>query len=337
VKNLLNPNHRIRFHVRRFEVGPYVTHNLPRHFDTGTVVQILYSLTNLQDFGWNVRSKMPDEILQTLHKKWPHCRIHVNQQARGATLNQRSAELDTELLSSPQLVSLELELWESVWNRKPLPLSEWTFLTELLIRNKSLKVFRLCSRNAHNFESGSPEVSQLHLEPPADAKFPSLEDFGIPIGFQADQIQVSLLLPAMPWSSLRRLDVGHGPGFLLQAITGLVPQLKSLSVALVDGSDMTRLTNQETLIAFIRSISSLEEVSVVDFDAELSQSVWLAILHSHGKTLRIANRYGKISDSEAEVMVTKAPHLEQLWILINSVPDFMTDSAAFYPWVSTSL
>jgi hypothetical protein len=106
----------------------------------------------------------------------------------------------------------------------------WSILTDLITRYRSLKILRLHSLDISGVVLRIGEPLQFHLQP--DTELPGLEELAIPNHYEADQPHVARWIHAMCWSSMRRLDLGFGPpGFLTKALTGLVPQIKSLSVS----------------------------------------------------------------------------------------------------------
>jgi hypothetical protein len=80
VQRILDPRDRLRCHVRCLELGPFKSNILP--INPETIIQILNSLTNLKDFGWNLGYQMPSKIFITLYHKWPCCRIHLKPRIR---------------------------------------------------------------------------------------------------------------------------------------------------------------------------------------------------------------------------------------------------------------
>jgi hypothetical protein len=317
IPRILDPNDRLRRYIRRLEIGPFSSYDpyeedgLPPLLTSETIIQILHALTNLKDFGWNVCAYMPSDILTTLHQEWPRCRLHVKQ------LHRCKSRLDEDLIGSPQLVSLEMQLHQSVSAQK----SDWPVLTKLLTRHKCLKVFRpyvLTSDWFKNYNKDlAPGPLQFQLEP--DTRLPDFEDFTIPTQYHADQLHVDLLLRKMPWSSLRRLELGIWPDFLLQSITGSIPQLKSLSV-LFRGTNMYptahSTANEATCMTFINSIHSLEEVSIYNSDYDAAQTLLLAVFSSQKKTLQRVKVDGPgwLPDDVIGIILREAPDIKQLSI-----------------------
>jgi len=212
--------------------------------------------------------------------------------------------------------------------------SEWPVLTELLTCHKSLKLFRPFTIIAHELTFGCPGPVQFDLG--SDTKLPAFEDFTIPFNYQADQMHVSLLLRAMSWSSLRRLELGSGPGFLIQAITGHVPQLKSLVVNLLLSDYRQEIYSTiATLIPFIKSIDYLEEVSVKNSAYEDCMAVWLAIFTSQGSTLRKVKVDSHLTIEMIDIMATKTTGLEKVTISLARVIEWGSRFTSTSTWAST--
>jgi hypothetical protein len=306
VQRILDPDDQLRKYVRRLDIGPFNKEgsSLPQVLDSNLIVRILRTLTNMQDFGWNVCSKMPAAILTTLHDCWPSSHLHVRQPYR------YERELDKDLLASPQLISLEMQVYVNLLAQPRV--SDWPILTELLIRHRSLRSFRPHSTYVEMWTSGAP--GPLHIVP--GTKLLALEDFTVPrkIDNEPEESRINMLISAISWSSLRRLELGYGsPGHaLVKELTGRVPQLKCLSFHLIYGPTREQAEQHSNIwVAFFKSIDSLEEISVINDLYKIYDPLWLAILQLHAKTLRKLNVKGWISDDIVDVIVKEGSTLEE--------------------------
>jgi hypothetical protein len=303
VHRLLEPNDTLRYSVRRLDIGPFQDDLLPLALHTSTIVQALNVFTNLQDFGWNVGYKIPSEVLATFHQRWPQCRLHVKQSTRF------DATLDRDLIASQQLVTLEMPVFLDESSHPSQ--SEWQIMTQLVAGHNSLKVFRPFTQYARNITFGSTGKSQFHLL--LDTKLPKLEDFRIATGYYADQLHATMLLEAISWSSLRRLDIGYAPTHITKGLIGLVPQLKSLSISFWFHPDNKfQCGSYNLLIELIESIQALEELSLMSSTSSLSEAEWLKIFHVHQHKLEIV-KVGEIQTAwnwGTPLMIPGMPSLE---------------------------
>jgi hypothetical protein len=329
IKRILDPNDRLRYYVRSLKIGPFHDdEHLPQVFhDIPDMEQLLGSFSNLQDFYWNVCSKIPLQILATLHQQWPRCHLHVKQPRR------YEAELDEAMISSPLLVSLETPVFMNGTNYPYI--SDWPALTELLTRHGSLKTFRPHFYHVRGWTSGGPGPLHFHLGP--STKLPVLEDFTIPIEYDADQRHVTVLLQAMSCASLRRLTFIYTQAFLIKGLTGQIPQLKSLVMTFQYSENMKgRLgAKAATWIEFFKSIDSLEELSVGFPDSLEGRGVWPAIFPSHGPSLRKVRLIEPFTEGQIDIMIAQAPAIEELSFELSMAP---TAGWVMYPgrwsWVS---
>lgn len=303
VQRILDPDDQVRKYVRRLDIGPFNKDgpNLPQVLDSHIIVRILHSFTNMQDFGWNVCSKMPAAILTTLHERWPSSYIHVRQPYR------YERELDKNLLASPQLISLQMQVYVNI----SIGVSDWPILMELLIRHGSLRSFRPHTEYVDGWTSGAP--GPLHMVP--GIKILALEDFDVPAkkGIEPEEMHIDNYMSAISWSSLRRLDLGYGEtgNPIFKELIGRVPQLKCLSFRLILDHDRGLLEQQhDIMVAFFKSIDSLEEISIVNDVYWHYIPLWLAILQSHAKTLRKLNVKRYISDAIVDVIAKEGSALE---------------------------
>jgi hypothetical protein len=254
--------------------------------------------------------------------------------------------LDQELLGSPQLVSLDMTIIrDSSWSFPPL--TEYPILTDLITRHKSLKKLVLRHKEAAKPRFGTAGPSQLHIQPDTrlpdkrlpDKRLPDLEELAIPWPYEADQLHVSRLMHAMDWSSLRRLDLAFSPGFLIKAITGLVPQLQSLSVSLFGARRPlnTYFVDENTMVAFMRSIDAPEEFSLENGNSTLAETIWPIALDAYGRSLRKLAVEWRGSDGSLGLkcdrlqgLAEKVPRLEVVSLALALVQE----KGGRYGWVS---
>jgi hypothetical protein len=218
---------------------------------------------------WNAHSAIPVPVLNALHTKWPNALIHV----KNTTRNQHGhpyTNLDTRLLSSPQLHSLELTL-NGKFNGSLTPRSEYQTFRNCLLQAKNLKRLRLdaCSTDDQKTWIESPQ----HLCLRNDDQFPTLYELGLKYDtYKLTEPHCRLWLKAMDWTRLRILDLSHGcPEYLLAALTGHLPDLKSLTFGFWprhSGSRSWRCEDLSIVTCFFARIDALQELVLRNYDQE---------------------------------------------------------------------
>jgi hypothetical protein len=142
------------------------------------------------------------------------------------------------------------------------------------------------------------------------------------------------------WSSLQHLDLGSGPlGFLIGAITGLLPQLTPLSMYFVTAATQVSTWGPKTatMRVYVRSINSLQEASIGSYGSLLATAMWPTILYAHGKYLRKLMVYWKdvcgnpgLKDDQVEFLTVEASNLEAISLQLALVHDMeYTESVRF--------
>ena len=183
------------------------------------------------------------------------------------------------------------------------------------MRHRSLRSFRPRTTYVSDWTSGAP--GPFCIVP--GTKILALEDYNVPIriGNEPEALRASMIMSAISWPSLRRLDVQYESiaSPLIKELTGRVPQLKCISFRLLYGYGQEQYDLQyNTWVAFFKSIDSLEEISVInnDHNRGADDPLWFAILRLHGKMLRKVNVKGWITDGIVDVIVRKGSALENL-------------------------
>jgi hypothetical protein len=98
------------------------------------------------------------------------------------------------------------------------------------------------------------------------------------------------------------------------------------------------------MMAFIRSIDALEEVSVTSHRSELGDVVWPTIFYAHGASLRKLSArwidpYGTrgLKNDKLQVLIEEAPRLEEVSLELALVHDMDYMDSVRYIWVSWQL
>jgi hypothetical protein len=241
--------------------------------------------------SWNLRFAIPKGVLAALHTKQPTARLHVT------TLSRKQSgtyiPLDTSLLSSPQLHSLTY-IVSAKRVRTPygeiVYRSEFAALSKCLLHAKNLKCLRL-SIDDHASNQDCWSAGPMNLTFGDSPPFLALEEFALPYGiYELTATSCRQWLPAMDWSKLQRLDLGHGsPPQLFVALTGRVPQLKALTFGLWDSFPENNSWDCHDLAVvtrFLDSVDGLEEVDTKQFKGESFDQIRNAFVEKHGRTLK---------------------------------------------------
>jgi hypothetical protein len=331
VHRLLEPNDRLRYYVRRFDIGPFQKNIIPSNLTPSIIIQALNSFKNLRDFSWNVGCRMPPEVLTTFHQRWPQCCLHIKQSSRSDTT------LDQDLIASQQLVTLEMPV---LVDTAAYPSqNEWKALTKLVANHKSLKVFRPSTQYSGSLTYGCATLIQFQLD--SDIKLPTLEDFRIPNSYHAYQRHARQLLEAMSWSSLRILDIGFAPTYITETLIGQVPQLKSLSVMIAfqrHNGNSFEYGNYSVFIDFLESIQALEELSLKSlFNTYLTKAEWPIIFRAHQNTLKKA-KVGEIISADVysgeHLLIPEVAGLEHVTLTLESIVHWGAQFESTDSWVS---
>jgi hypothetical protein len=226
---------------------------------------------HLPNSSWNARFAIPEVVLKAVHSTWPHARLHV----RNLKRNQPEAdsipyiELDTKLLSSPQLYSLDFMVCGNFVGLTPR--SEFQTLKNCLLQAKSLKRLRLHAGSTDDQRTWI--ASPQHLCIRDGDVFPALQSLTLTYDrYKLTEIHCRQWLKAMDWSQLRNLDLDHGcPEYLFAAITGLVPQLKSLKFGFwpnYSGGRSWQCHDLTVVARFFASIAALEEIFLQNYNQD---------------------------------------------------------------------
>jgi hypothetical protein len=257
---------------------------------------------------------MPSEILDTIHRVWPRCQLHVDHPHR------KEEPLDEDLIRSPQLQSLSIGIL--VKTVQEAPWSDLPKLSQLISQHPSLRVLRLRDLLTSTTLTADCVDGPIQFSFSSGVNLPALEELTITHMYHADKEHVELWKERMDWSKLRHLNLGSGPaGDLVAGITGLVPQLKSLAIE-INRLPMERGLEKvalETMLSFIKSIRALEEISMYAPFLDDVEEYWLVILQQHGHSLRrltidwnhLSVRRGWRHERVQQLLV-QAPMLEDL-------------------------
>lgn len=250
--------------------------------------------------SWNSTSHIPKEVLRLFHSRFPEARLCVSNLTRGSVKGTPSDKsMDVELLSSPQLYSLEYTV---LCDNPTTRLSEFPVLRKVLLPNKNLRILRLgCSSNHRIPSRDYQDQSQFNQGPfnldlrPGDsfAELNELEFISKPnvYGYQLYDLShehCKAWKECAALSKLQKLNLGQLPSqVFFAAVPGSVPLLNSLTFT-IQSLFVSRWEpeNLETVTAqFLDSILGLEVLRINNESKKFYPKVWLSI-QNHGKSLK---------------------------------------------------
>lgn len=201
--------------------------------------------------------------------------------------------MDKPLLSSLSLRSLDYTILAS--RPEALCSSEMSELLKCLLQARNLAVLKLQVQNTSWRPNDDYRDGPLNLPFHHGQEFPALRELSLdPVlqNYFPTPEHCRMWSSCMNWSHLLTLDFGHGcPVHLLEALTGLVPQLKVLNFGFWcstgAASDLWNLCEDPRVIErFLESIDALENVKLNCEDDAIVRKLYPALLKNHGKSLR---------------------------------------------------
>lgn len=151
------------------------------------------------------------------------------------------------------------------------PCSEYRTLKNCLLHAKSLKRLRLDTGSTDNQKTWIASPQNLSFR---DGEvFPALQTLSLTYDrYKLTESHCRQWVKAMDCSQLGNLDLDHGcPEYLFAAITGLVPQLKSLKFGFwpnYSGSRSWQRHDLTVVARFFASIEALEELVLRNFNQD---------------------------------------------------------------------
>ncbi|KAH7392279.1 hypothetical protein DE146DRAFT_662136 [Phaeosphaeria sp. MPI-PUGE-AT-0046c] len=273
-QRLCDPDDQLSRHVRHLGIS-LTTQDAPCASEK-VLLKVMESIKDLRDFSWNTRFAIPDALLTAFHSTWPRARLHV----RNLKRNQPEAnatpyiQLDTRLLSSPQLYSLDLMVCGNFNGLTPR--SEFQTLRNCLLQAKNLKRLRLDAGTIDDQRTWIASPQHLCLRD--GDEFPALHSLCLTYDrYKLTEVHCRQWLKTMDWSQLRNLDLDHGcPEYFFAAITGRIPQLKSLKFGFwptYSGSRSWQCHDLTVVARLFASIDALEDLVLQNFDQAEFDSV----------------------------------------------------------------
>jgi hypothetical protein len=175
---------------------------------------------------WKTHFDMPASLLSAPLARPPEVQLHVINTAR------QNRPLQHALLSSPSLHGLDFKIYGELFT-KTQP-SEFYVFKQLLMKKRNLKSLKLDISSYETEKRQLPrdvKAGELNLQFEPGDELPALEELtlGCYDWYYLSAAHCDMWTKCMDWSCLRTLDIGHAtPQYFIRAITGRVPQLKSL-------------------------------------------------------------------------------------------------------------
>lgn len=244
--------------------------------------------------SWNTTIPIPPGCLDTFHRLHPTTQLHVESR------EQDGRSLDRHLLSSPQLHSLDI----NIYCKRPYRLNgtgktELQFVKQYLVQGQSIKILRFEFKTI-TAQLRDDDVRNTWPDGPINFhwaegdRFPALKELTLRgmVQYEWTVEQCEAWIRCMDWSQLRKLDLGQSIRQLhwFRLLTKKVPQLKSFSVAVFDwyaaGDDQGDKHDLAHFKKFLLAIRGLEEIRLecAEFEAVL-----VTLLSQHGHSLTSIN------------------------------------------------
>jgi hypothetical protein len=298
---LETPEDTLMEHIRHLKIGPYMDWGFCNDVIAPVLEGAVVNFTKLQSFTWSSHLPIPLNMLRNFHEKFPSAQLHV--------INHRRfpVSLPRSLLSYPRLHTLDITVY-FICGGLTHAYSEFQILKDCLIHGGSVKVLRLATESVrqdvpagyHHELVPSNELQTregVTLGPVSfhwknDDRFPPLEELKLKYGdYHLSLEQCQMWVECMDWSKLRKLDLGEGaPRYLFESLTGVVPQLKSLTFGIypiLDPEARTWECYDTSIIArFLESISALEELVLDVFHDNHFEATFPVAIQKLGHSLK---------------------------------------------------
>jgi hypothetical protein len=271
VERLRNSNDTTGEYVRHLKIGPFEDEDRFERETSPFLEDILRGTHNLRDLTWNMNCAPLPDMLDLFHESHPSARLHL-------ILRNRKSTLSRSLLSSPQLYTLDTEIYP------PTPEEAGHSISELsLIRNNlapSLRVLRLSSRgpnvyakraefrNWDDWERIRHSIRMFPLDFQPGDQFPALLELSLENEFFLTEESCKLWVRATCWEQLQRLDVRNGaPRHLFASLTNHATNLKYLKFYMNSTTDnhTWTLRPQDTGLLVLAEFIASTSLHTLDF------------------------------------------------------------------------
>lgn len=279
----------------------------------------------LMFLSWNTTIPIPPGCLDTFHRLHPTTQLHVESRKRDGR------SLDRHLLSSPQLHSLDIDIYcKRPYRNNGTGKAELQFLKQYLMEGQSIKILCL------GFETITAQLRDddvrntwpdgpINFHWAEGDHFPALKELTLRgmVQYEWTVEQCEAWIRCMDWSQLRKLDLGQGGNFRqlhwFRLFTAKLPQLKSFAVQVFhwyegtihDQGDEPDLPHFKKFLLAIRGLEDIR-LECAQFEAIL---VTLLSQHGHSLTSMNLSRVGakqQWTKKDYMDLLRKAPKLAYL-------------------------
>ena len=304
IERLENNNGIAREYVKHLKIGPFKDGERLELEVSPVLEDILRSIDNLQTLAWNMNCAPLPAMLDLLQELHPSARLHLKLR------NRKFKPLSSTLLSSPQLYTLDTEVYRTVPEDTGVSLSELSFIKDRLA--PTLRVLRLSSRGVHtcsqraqfgDWESIKHRLFNLDFQP--GDRFPALLELALEHDeFFLTEENCNLWARATSWERLQRLDLHKGaPCHFFASLTNRATNLKYLKFYINSPTrnrtwDLHPLdTGLVVLARFIASTTSLHtlEFGVQDLD-DLMRTLRVMLQNLNGSLRSLTISYSGGAD-----------------------------------------
>lgn len=242
--------------------------------------------------------------------------------------------MDEGALTSSQLYSVDYHIDD---DDSPGQHSELPSFKKLLLHAKNLKVLKVHMDQSSRYSTPYYADDPLNFQFQPNDQFPALEELTMDCypRYELTVEHCDLWATCMDWGSLRKLDLDKGcPRHLLAAITGMVPQLKSLAFGFYSNHDVStwECPDLDMLRRFLVSIQELEDVRIRAWDDTKYAQIRPLLFEKHGKTLKhLSVEYGERdgwAGEDISVLYKHAPHLQSLNTAVHMRQELVSGSGS---------
>ncbi|KAI4651695.1 uncharacterized protein J4E79_009176 [Alternaria viburni] len=229
LERLRDRNGKTGEYVRHLKIGPFKDEDKFKLEILPLLETVLGSVSNLQDLTWRVNCELPPALLNLFYELHPSAHLHW------ILKNRRFHPLDHGLLSSPQLYTLDAEIYATVPEQTGHSLSELAYIKNTV--PASLQVLRLTTidvdgsvRRAQIEKWEYVKYGMFHFDFQPGDRFPALWELALRQGdFALTEQNCNLWARATTWEHLERLDLPNGtsPQFIA-SLTNRAINLKYL-------------------------------------------------------------------------------------------------------------
>ncbi|KAI4662033.1 uncharacterized protein J4E78_004824 [Alternaria triticimaculans] len=311
LERLRDRNGKTGEYVRHLEIGPFKDEDKFKLEILPLLERILRSVSNLQDLTWRVNCELPPALLSLFSELHPSAHLHW------ILKNRRFRPLDHSLLSSPQLYTLDAEIYATMPEQTGHSLSELAYIKNTV--PASLQVLRLSTIDVDGsvqraqFDTwGYVKCGMFYFDFEPGDQFPALLELALRQGdFALTEQSCNLWACATSWERLERLDLPNGtsPQFIA-SLTNRAINLKYLRFHISTMNFMIRRQYRPysggnwlnagvgTMSIMTRFLASIKSLHTLDFAYEDSETLMsylrfmLQSLHGSLRSLTISDMGG---------------------------------------------